>query len=222
MNARLITFAALLLVGASAFAADKDVEALLAKMRQAYKSTKSAKFTTRALVPGPFGEAEIETVVSFVSPNKIHALVKGVPEAGGSDVTFRTDGKTMVAEGMSQGKVEGPFDVQIMVQALAANLETLNFWDWERQLSTKEGGNMQTSTFKIVKKERWNEKDWIVLEESAPAQNVFVRYYIDPKTYFMWRTVVSPIDDKKDIQMDARIAKFELNPKLDAALFKIG
>lgn len=211
----------LCVLATSTFAADKDVEALLAKMRTAYKSAKSVTMTTLTLVPGPFGDAEIETVVSYSSPNKIHAVVKGIPEAGGSDMTVRSDGKNMVVEGLPNGKIKRPYDEQLFVQALTANLETLCFWDWKRQLSTAKGDNMEKSTFKLIAKEMWKDKPYIVLEETAAGQNVFVRYFIDGKSSLIMRTVVTAIDDKETIQMDARISKMDLKAKLSPALFKI-
>ncbi|MCO5297031.1 MAG: hypothetical protein M9921_09260 [Fimbriimonadaceae bacterium] len=221
MRIRLLSLATLLALSAVSFGADKDVEALLAKMTGVYKSAKSAKFTTHSIIPGPLGEAEVITEVSYLAPNKIYAKVKGFEAAGAAEVTFRTDGKKMVVEGLPTGKVEQNYDVQMVVQALPVNLETLNFWDWKRQLSTAEGGNMKQSTFKIVKGEKWKGSEWTVLEETAKEQNVFVRYFIDPKTFLMMRTVVSPIDDKTNIQMDVRIDKMELGAKVDPSLFKI-
>lgn len=218
---RLFSLATLLALSAVSFGADKDVEALLTKMRNVYKSAKSAKFTTHSIIPGPLGEAEVMIEVSYSAPNKIYAKVKGMAESGASEVTFRTDGKKIVAEGLPSGKVEQPYNVQLIVQVLPVNLETLNFWDWKRQLSTAEGGNMKQSTFKIVKSEKWKGKDWVVLEETAKEQNVFVRYFIDPKSSLMMRTVVTSIDDKTNVQMDVRIDKMELGAKVDPALFKI-
>lgn len=201
-------------------AADKDVEALLAKMRDAYKGVKTAKFTATTYIQGPFGQQGVTGQFSYSTPNKIHALVMGLPAAGGNDVVLTSDGKMMQAEGLEGRSGKRPFDEQAIVEALPFNLETLNFWDYPRQLSTAEKGNMHDSQLKIVKKETWNGRDWLVLEETAPKSNVFCRYFIDPKTNLMWRTVVMDLS-KKTVQFDVRLTKLELGAKLADSLFKI-
>jgi len=209
-----------ILISAQSFAADKNVEALLAKMRDAYKRVKTAKFTATTFVPGPFGEQGVTGNFTYAQPNKIHAIIMGLPTAGGSDVVFRSDGRQIQAEGLEGKSGKRPFDVQGIVDALPFNLETLNFWDWERQLSTGPKGNMHDSTLKIVPKESWNDKEWLVLEETAPKVRVFVRYFIDAKTNLIWRTLVMDLD-KKTARSDVRITKLDLAAKIDESSFKI-
>ncbi len=221
MTLRSVSVLCVLVLGAAAFPADKDVESLLAKMRTAYKSAKSVTLTTRTLVPGPVGDAEIETVVSYVNPNKVHAKVNGVADIGGSDITVRSDGKNIVIEGFPNGKIKRPYNVQLLSEALTANLETICFWDWKRQLSTTKGNNMEKSKFKLIAKEMWKDKEYVVLEETAQENDVFVRYFIDRKTSMIMRTVVTGIADKDTVQMDARVVKLALGAKVDSALFKI-
>ena len=47
-----------------------------------------------------------------------------------------------------------------------------------------------------------------------------MRYFIDPKTNLMWRTVVMDID-KKETQFDVQLKDLTLGAKLNDKLFKI-
>jgi hypothetical protein len=58
-----------------------------------------------------------------------------------------------------------------------------------------------------------------VLEESAPQANVYVEYYIDPKTNFIWRTVQMSLD-KEFIRGDFIIKKLTIGAKIDDKKFK--
>lgn len=220
MTIRSFAIAALLSTAGFAAPADKDVEALLAKMRKVYSATKTAKVSVVTLLAGELGETELTIETTYAQPNKISARVLGLPQVGSEGLAWKTDGKTIVQD-TPTGKKKAKFTIQAAEGALPVNLEVINFWDWKRQLSTATGGNMKNSTFKIVKKETWKDKDFIVLEESATRQNVFVRYFIDPKTYFIMRTRVETLD-KKDLVMDCKITKLELNPKVDPKVFQVG
>ena len=200
------------------FAADKAVEDLLAKMRKAYSNVKTASFHTLIMVTQGGQALKVNLDVEYATPNKIRAdmdlsgLVKG---------TVYCDGKTVtvVREG-SEDASDQPYSIDSLGRALfAANLETINFFDWKRQLSTDESGNMHTSKLKIVKSEKWNGKTWTMLEETAEDVGVFVRYFIDPKTNLIWRTVVKRIPGDV-LVMDAQITRLTLGAKIDAKRFK--
>ena len=60
----------------------------------------------------------------------------------------------------------------------------------EEQLSTAPGGNMQGSKLGVVKAQKWKGTEWTVLEESSPDLGILVRYFIDPKSYVIWRTQI--------------------------------
>ena len=221
MKLRQLISASLLALAAFSVAADKEVEDLLKSMRDTYKGVKAAKIVTKSTIETPMGKGDVTTDLSFMAGNKIYAVIKGIPGVE-KDIIVRSDGKKIKSEGTPAGDNEVDWSIDNL-QGLPVNLETLNFWDWERQLSTSDGGNMKTSTFKIVKDEEWDGKKWTVLEETAgAAQNsVFVRYFIDPKTNFMWRTVVTEIGNSEPTQ-DIKVTSLELDPKLDESLFKIG
>jgi hypothetical protein len=58
-----------------------------------------------------------------------------------------------------------------------------------------------------------------VLEESAPTVGVYVEYYIDPKTNFIWRTVQMSLD-KEFTRGDFVIKKLTIGAKIDEKRFK--
>lgn len=216
MRRRVIFLALLPLLASLAQAADPEVEALLANMRKAYSAIKTAKITTKTILPSQAGEFELTTETTFQSPNHVWAKVSGFPGTPAS-LIVRTDGKKVVQEG-PQGKKEEKWSLDAVNEPLPINLETLNLWDWKRQLSTGAGGNMQKSKFRLIKRETWKNIDWLVLEETAPE--AFVRYFIDPKTYLIHRTRYERLEGN-ELVMDAKITKIELNPKVDPKLFKL-
>lgn len=200
--------------------ADKDVENLLSHMREAYQGVKAATYETDSDVFTDQGKRSFNVDFAYKQPNMIRAIVKG-DALPGVTVTVVTDGQTInVSNTMAGPEPEQKFTLDDFEKIIAMdNLESLCFYDWDRQLSTTPGKNMAKSTFHIVKNEDWNGKKWLVLEESAKDNNVFCRYFIDPKTYFIWRTNVTQLSDKKPV-MDARLTKLDTNAKLDDTVFK--
>lgn len=182
-------------------------------MRDAYKSVKSATFHAEASVYPPTGSAQDFTCdFAYRSPNLIRVVIKG-NEANSPVVTVLSNGKTITISTPQGSPPVQDYSVDTLEKELPVNLESLSFWDWDRQLNTAAGKNMEKSAFKIVKDEEWNGKHWIVLEETAKKDNVLCRYFIDPKTFFIWRTRVKDLATNKD-QVDAHLTK--LNP--DAGL----
>ena len=183
-------------LSAGAFAADKEVEDLLAKMRKAYKNIGTVTFKLESTILTPNGDIVIHMIGGFKSPNKMYVDI----ELPGARVKVVSDGKKVYSvRGDSERIMEMPYNIDVLGDALmGANLEVINFYDWERQLSTGADGNMHDSKLSIRKNEKWNGKNWLVLEESAPkaaeGRGVYVEYYIDPKTHFVWRTVQMSLD----------------------------
>lgn len=202
--------------GLAAFACPSEptVEELLSAMRKAYRETKTAVFQTKSEIRETGQELTVVLDGQFMAPNKMKVAFSGVPSGA---VTLYCDGEKVSI--VIDGKVRRQMDYSLdsLGRSLFANLETLCFFDWKRQLSTETGGNMQKSTLKIVK-EDWNGKSWLVLEEHAPGQKVDVRYFVDPATNFIWRTVATMIGDKQPF-MDARIVRLELNSPIDEKTF---
>lgn len=193
-----------------------EAEELLGKMRQAYRETKTASFQTKSSINEKSEKIVVTLNGEFANPNRMRVSFTGIPSG---EATLICDGKevAIVIEGQPKRSLE--YSVDNLGKSLFANLETLCFFDWKRQLSTAEGGNMKTSKLKVVK-EDWNGKNWLVLEEHAEMQRVDVRYFIDPETYFIWRTVSTLMGEKEPF-MDAQVLRLELNKVLDDKLFVI-
>lgn len=202
----------------TASAADPEVEQLLSKMRAAYSAVKSVQITTSSVFHRP-QESKVQVVTSFVRPNKIYSSMIGLPGTRpGTKVALYTDGKKVQMRGHPNGDVERPYTLQSYLTGLAANLETICFWDYTRQLSTAKGANMHDSKLKIVKGVAWNGRSWTVLEEQA--QGVFVRYFIDPNTSFINRTIVTNNAAKK-VVAEHIIQKIDTAAKIDPKIFVI-
>jgi outer membrane lipoprotein-sorting protein len=213
MSYRTLLAASIFAVSVCAQAADQQVEALLGHMRDAYKSVKSATFRTESTVyPKDEPSEDFSCDFAYRSPDLIRIVLKASGAKGGV-VTEVSNGKKITISTSLGSPPEQDYSVENIEKGLPVNLESLSFWDFDRQLNTATGKNMAQSTFKIVKDEEWNGKHWIVLEETAKKDNVLCRYFIDPKTYFIWRTRVKDLTTNKD-QMDAHFTK--LNP--DAGL----
>jgi len=205
----------------SAEYADKNVEALLAHMRDAYRLVEAATYTTESVTYNAQGGTDTYTTdFAYKRPTMVRGILKG-GQLGENVLTSITDGQTITVTTTAGTGANGQkFTLDDFEKTVPiTNLESICFFDWDRQLSTSEGKNMANSTFNIVRHESWNGKDWIVLEETAKKDGLFVRYFIDPKTHLIWRTNVKKLDDKKD-QLDARLTKLDTKAQLDDALFK--
>jgi outer membrane lipoprotein-sorting protein len=204
-------------LAAPAFAADKEVEELLKKMRDTYKNVGTAQFSMEATIQAENGDVSIKMDGLFKSPNLMNVNASG---AGGK-ANIICDGTKIyaVVDGLAQ-MVEIPYNVDNMGQMLSgANLEVLNFFDWKRQLSTAKGDNMAQSKLSLRKNVKWNNKTWIVLEESAPTVDVYVEYYVDPKTNLIWRTVQMSLD-KEFTRGDFVVKSLKTGVSIDEKKFK--
>lgn len=201
----------------AAFAADKEVEGLLAKMRDTYKNIGTVTFTSEATLQGDAGDIVVKMNGGFKSPNSMYVDIT----APNGKARVNTDGKKIWALPDGATEVfELTWGLDEMGGVLAgANLELLNFFDWKRQLSTAKGDNMAESKLSIRKNVKWNDKTWIVLEESAPQVGVYVEYYIDPKTNLMWRTVQMTLD-KEFVRGDFIVKSLKTGVKIDDKYFK--
>jgi len=196
--------ASAVLLASVGHAADAQVEALLGKMRQAYGATKSVTFTVEATT----SKNKYTSTITFRSPRTLHvSIVSGTDSRLRKPVSIDSDGATVRVKS-PMGLEEVPFTTDLLNGALRGNLESICFYDWQKQLSTAPGKNMEHSTFRILLNQDWNGKKWTVLEETAAAEKVVCKYYVDPKSYLIWRTVVkvSPGGDKGQ-EIDAKILK---------------
>ncbi len=211
--------AMLFATAAMAKSADPQVEALLAHMRSAYKQTTSVSATTVVTLSG----TEFITTLSYLTGNRVRLSVTSPQRAKeGVILTVVSDGKTVSSKVLDRDYVQKPFTFDTLETDAPVNLETLCFFDWDRQLSTGAGKNMARSTFKISRNERWDNKPWTVLVETAAREKIICRYYIDPHTYLIWRTTVEPMPGgPKSSAADYKVTKMNLTAKIDPSVFEI-
>jgi outer membrane lipoprotein-sorting protein len=215
MNMRALVVSILAFAVAPAFAADKDVEDLLKVLRDNYGKAKSVRMEVASMVLTQQGELNLKSQVWYKNPGSFRI------ESAGTNVSAlsASDGKSAYNKAFDGKITKGKFDPDEI--ASPVNLEVLCFWDWKRQLSTTKGANMNESQLRLLKKETWKDKDYMVLEEKAPKSQVFVRYYIDPKTKFIVRTAVYSLEDSTLLLQDHKVTKFELNAAVDPKQLKL-
>lgn len=208
----------LLTLSGLAAAAEKDVEEQLSKMRDAYKAVKAAKFTSESVlhIEGEKVTGTIDTV--YKSENKVTMRATNLFGMEGV-IKVISNGKK-ISVSTPEEKVDDDFSIEAMGQAMPVNLEVMCFWDWKRQLSTEKGANMEFSEFKLLKDQSWNDKKWTVLEETAKGQGVFAKYWIDPKTHFIWRTEISDLESKEKV-MDCTLKSLEVDIEVADSTFDI-
>lgn len=216
---RALTVSLLTLVSTVSFAADKDVEAILRTLRENYSKAKSVRMEVVSYISQVGDDNLLTSQVSYLAPGSFRIQMKGNSMGAGNSLLMVSDGKQSYTK-MPDGKItKEKFDPDEI--APPVNLEVLCFWDWKRQLSTTKGANMHESELRLLQKETWKDKDYMVLEEKAPKSNVFVRYYIDPKTKFIVRTAVYNLENQALLLQDHKVTKFELNAKVDPSTVKL-
>lgn len=197
-----------------------EVATLLGKMRTAYSSARTAKISAKTVIYGQGKNLTITSRVLFQPPLRLQVTSTGIPGVVGGTFKAISDGKSLYLGGLPGGAMTQPASIRTVESALPQfNLEVLCFWDYAKQLSTKSGGNMNQSTF-ALKRESWKGKSWTVLEETAKAQNAFVRYFIDPKTSLIWRTLYMTLSSKA-MRQEAWIEQMEINKPLEPNAFTI-
>lgn len=197
-------------------ASEEEVDKLLASMRKAYSGAKTAKFTVQTVMKAEEKDLSVTFEATFKGPDKLYLYTDNMFGVEGK-IKLRCDGKTIVVT-TPEDKDEVPFTVENLSSAMPLNLESLCFWDHKRQLSREADGNMHTSTFKILSDQDWNDKKWTILEETANEQKVFVKYWIEPKTSFIWKTEVFELESKERV-MTCEIKKLEIGLDVEDSVF---
>lgn len=216
MRALLIT--ALTIVASAGFAADKEVESILKTLRENYRNAKSVRMEVVSYLMQVGDDNLLTSQVWYKQPGSFRIEMKGNSLGAGNSILMISDGKQSFVKTPDGKTTKKKFDGDEI--ATPVNLEVLCFWDWKRQLSTDKGANMNESQLRLLKKETWKDKDYMVLEEKAPKSNVFVRYYIDPKTKFIVRTAVYNLENQAILEQDHRVTKFQLNAPVEAKQLK--
>lgn len=214
-----VALALIALVGGRAMATGTpEVEALLAKMRTAYSSVKSAHLSCTFEQFGGGKKVTMKSECSYLAPSDFRMVSTGLSQLKSNGYVVVADGKWIRVDGLPGGTVRQMYGFQNMVIDMPqTNLEVFSFWDWRRQLSTEQGANMSKSTFRLGQ-DSWNGKTYTVLEETASP--VRVRYFIDPKTSLIWKVEQYNLKSKSPYLI-CSIDKMELNAKVDAKQFVI-
>ncbi len=199
---------------------DPKAAALLVKMRAAYGSLKTARAVGQAKLLGTGKALNLSSVVEFRAPMDFRIETKGVPGTAKPTYVCVTDGKKLHTEGLPGGSETLAYSYgQLMNRLPQANLETLCFFDWHKQFDTTIRGNMYQSKFRVFK-DRWMNREWMVLEETPKTPAEVVRYYVDPATFLIWRTAAFDPGPKTPFR-DFWFTKLEINPSIDPKAFKI-
>lgn len=212
---RIATLFLLAIAASPSFSADKEVEKLLASMRTAYQAVSSASLRIDSKVKYSFGEVTHKVRFEYEKPNRIHLAF----DFQGKTIRRISDGKKVYTFAEEAKPDVAAVSMDALGGDVPVNLETLCFFDSNRQLSTSKEGNMAASTFKLLEGQEWNGRSWYVLEETAKGQNVFVRYWVEPDRFFIGRCEVFGLD-KKTFIMDAQVKSMVLNQAIEAKLFQ--
>lgn len=218
---RRVVCAALILIPMLGVAADKNVEKLLKQMRDAYSHVKTVKFTAESVVEAQDQTLTLTSDLSFKAPGKVNGKISGFPgDAEVKVLTVISDGQNISVLGTSTPTPKAAYSTdELSARFPFANLETICFWDWQKQLSTSKGNNMERSELKILPEEELFGRKFLVLQEKASKDNVLVRYWVDPKTHLIWRTLVKTLDTDKTVD-DSKIVSLETDVTLEDKLFK--
>lgn len=200
----------------TAHAADPKVENLLLHMRNAYRAIKTAKFTTVS----HFGETVFINSFTYKAPSKIRLDITAPGKTDFKASLIKvTDGKKIWMKFPNAVEFkESAFSVDNFAANLPVNLESLSFFDSCKQLSTAPGKNMAHSQLQILPSQPWNGKRWIVLHEHAPDQKLDCKYFVDPKSFLIWRTVVRQ-DGNPSVYEDSQITHLQLGPTVSDNVF---
>lgn len=200
---------------------DKSVEKLLTKMRTNYRAVKSAVFTTNGMRLTQNGKkSQLRSETQFIAPKKVYSKIVGAKSVAKEPVAFVTDGRLFSVQGIpGRGRVEKfvPNQTQL-IGLVPLNLESLCFWDYAIQLNNSSAGNMAQSKLSL-ESDTWKGKKWTILREKA--QGLDIRYFIDPQSLFIWRTVVKRSVDNMvvgDYYLETLKINTAVSPSLFAAL----
>lgn len=217
MNLRFLALLVAVCASYPAKAADAEVEKLLSRMREAYSSAKTARIIVKT-TGQRFGKDAVTTEITYMKERKIFSKISGTSSFNNRVRTFISDGQKVSMDDLSGNQQTSKFDLDFI--PFPVNLEVMAFWDWKRQLSTTPGSNMHESVMRLKKDVGWNGKSWLLLEETANGQGVYVDYYIDPKTAFIHRVKVFDLK-KQQLRTEFIVSKLELNVKVDPKLFTV-
>ncbi len=195
-----------------------QAEEALAKVREAYASVHSAVLFETFEITAPSGYvARGEARYEFLAPSRLRAAFKGLPRGS---VLLICDGHRIAMYGSKSGRQELRYSPETLGRNIPTNVETLAFFDAAHELSKEKGGGMAGSKLDLLKDQEWNGKRWSVLRETNQNDGVSVDYYIDPKTFLIWRAWGQDTKSKKTY-LDCQVLQLEVNPKISTERFRI-
>lgn len=180
-----------------------DLPGVLRDLRAHYSSVAGAEWECERSYAN--GDA-VRLHVLYRTPNKIRASVTW---RSASTVQIRevtaNDGHMVVA-GPKIRPYTLPFNPDLLQVVLKAQLETVCFWDSDRQLSRARGGGFETSRLAILAPPEGSAET--ILEERPATSPSRILYYIDPKLHLIRRTQVFDLKSNKQLS-DSRIVSLK-------------
>lgn len=219
MKARATCIALLVAAVSAAQAESLTPDKLLAQMRNAYAKVRSATFATKAKV---FDEKTqkmrvVRSETEFLAPGYASIKVPGAKSLNGEPIGILHNSADLILLGLPSERRHRAYSVGEVTRTVPMNLESLCFWDYARQLSADKKGLMHGNKLSVQKPEKWKGKQYLVLQEVADT--VKAKYYVDPKTKLIWRTVWIYLPDKSLLQ-DCSLEWLNLNSEVNAKQFQ--
>jgi hypothetical protein len=136
----------------------------------------------------------------------------------GPALTISDGSRIIQTRAGASGFQPSPFSLRRAVRAIGANLETICFFDFERQLSTHPGQNMYDSLLTVRNNQFWDGRRWTVLSEVVIDSGMRIDYYIDPLTNLIHRSLRTHADTG-NMRSDHQIRGLELNRPISPKTF---
>jgi len=211
---KLSAFACLMGIAPSVIAADQEVDNLLAKIRNAYSVVKSAKYSTVVY----FRKPPLHCTNYFLAPDKFR--VDFPADGSGGTTSLITDGKTTYYVPAGQETQQEPYDFENFFKLSPGHIETFSYFEWKKLLVVNRGMGLDGSSLKVLPDQEWNGRKWTVLEETKTSEKQVYHYYVDPKTYLIWRTTSLPFGATA-YRVDTQLTKLELGISVPASMFRV-
>lgn len=206
-------------MGLTSLSLGDDVKKALDDMRTAYKAVKSATLKLQLTVPEDSDDpgSVLKFDYNFSSPDKERATFFVPGDSDGFTVISEGDKVLWSSKPMDDDKDSDDKDDADADDPEGTGFPTQFFSDPDAFLMTADGEFGGTDL--DVHDEKWNDKEWTVIQETFSKDQTIRRFYIDPKTHLVWRVTDSDTADDK-IQSDFQVMSLEINPKLDDTLFE--
>jgi len=211
---KLGVFGCVMGIAPSVIAADQEVENLLGKIRNAYSAVKSAKYSTVV----NFRKPPLHCTNYFLAPDKFRV---DYPSDGADGMTsLITDGKTTYFLPAGQEMQHEPYDFDNFFKLSPGHVETFSYCEWKKLLVVGKGMGLDGRSLRVLSDQEWNGRKWTVLEETKASEKQIYHYYVDPKTYLIWRTTSLPFGAIA-YRVDTQLTKLELDISVPAAMFRV-